>query len=295
MIKLSLKDIIISLILVFIVGIIIVWLFISVSGTAAEPTMGESSVGTTAPTFIEESIPPVSTTPTEIETTIPTEFKVEDILFDNTLQYYVFDNEAILIAEIEKYHTYIDKLAEEILNYPEDADKIKEEIDRAISIIEQYNYDLKFINKGIFAIPESYRVKDFKSYEDYRAITSKNTPHYKLQHEYAVTGPEGIRMVDNRYCIAIGSYFTTTIGQYIDIVLENGTVIPCILGDQKSDAHTDDLHIAHKSDGSIVEFIVDLEVLDSIPRQMGNVSYVYPEWKSPVVQIIVYEINFLRC
>ena len=98
-------------------------------------------------------------------------------------------------------------------------------------------------------------------------------------------------MVEGRYCIALGSYFTTTIGQYIDIVLANGTVIPCILGDQKADAHTDSLHVAHRTDGSVVEFIVDKKVLPNTPKRMGNISYSYDEWRSPVVQIIVYDIN----
>ena len=141
-----------------------------------------------------------------------------------------------------------------------------------------------------FNVPEQYNSKDFKSFERWQSITAKNTPHYKLQNEYAYTGDDGIRMVDGRYCIALGSYFTTAIGQYVDIVLANGTVIPCILGDQKADIHTDDLHIAHP-DGSIVEFIVDMDVIASLARKMGNMSYAYDEWRSPVVQVIVYDIN----
>ena len=146
------------------------------------------------------------------------------------------------------------------------------------------------INFVIVDVPESYNTKDFKSYESWKAITAKNTPHYKLQNEYAYTNSDGIRMVDGRYCIALGSYFTTAIGQYVDIVLENGTIIHCILGDQKADIHTDALHIAHP-DGSIVEFIVDTDKIPTMARRMGNMSYAYPEWNSPVVQVIVYDIN----
>jgi hypothetical protein len=126
---------------------------------------------------------------------------------------------------------------------------------------------------------------------DWRAITSRTSPHYKLQNSYAYTAEDGIRMVEGRYCIALGSYFTKTIGQYVDVVLENGTVIHCILGDQKSDAHTDAAHIAHP-DGSIVEFIIDKKLIDPLPRRMGSMSYAYEEWRSPVVQIIVYDINY---
>jgi hypothetical protein len=149
------------------------------------------------------------------------------------------------------------------------------------------------INFEIFDVPENYHSKDFKSYESWKAITAKNTPHYKLQNEYAYTNTDGIRMVDGRYCIALGSYFTTAIGQYIDIILENGTVIECILGDQKADIHTDNLHIAHP-DGSVVEFIVDVDKIPTMARRMGNMAYAHDEWKSPVVQIIVYDINYFN-
>lgn len=140
-------------------------------------------------------------------------------------------------------------------------------------------------------VPEKYNRKDFKSYMDWRTITSRTSPHYKLQNSYAYTAEDGIRMVEGRYCIALGSYFTKTIGQYVDVVLENGTVIHCILGDQKSDAHTDAAHIAHP-DGSIVEFIIDKKLIDPLPGRMGSMSYAYEEWRSPVVQIIVYDINY---
>lgn len=145
-----------------------------------------------------------------------------------------------------------------------------------------------------YVIPEHYGQRDFKSYESWRAITSEASPHYELQNEYAYTGEDGIRMVEGRYCIALGSYFTTIIGQYVDVVLENGTVIECILGDQKADAHTDEPHIAHLTDGSIVEFIVDKEEIASLPRKLGNMSYAYEHWHSPVSKIIVYDKNFFE-
>ena len=148
------------------------------------------------------------------------------------------------------------------------------------------------ITYTVYDVPSYYTNRGFKSYEDYHKITSQSSTHYKLQNEYALTTCRGLRIVNQRYCIAVGSYFETRIGQYIDVVLENGTVIHCILGDQKADEHTDSAHIAHTTDGSVVEFIVDKPKMDDIPRKMGNVSYVYEEWKSPVAQIIVYDINF---
>ena len=148
--------------------------------------------------------------------------------------------------------------------------------------------------KDVVVRYNTYKVPDtsgFKSYMDYRYITYIDSLQYVLQSEYAYTGNHGIRMVGDRYCIAVGSYFTTEIGQYIDLVLDNGEVIPCILGDQKSDEHTDDNNIVTISNGCISEFIVDTDSLDNMAKICGNISYCRDEWMSPVVQVRVYDEN----
>ena len=266
-----------------ILSIILLSLVFSLLTPKASGFVEEITIETTQPSL-----------PERLETIPPTEPEVEESVLDYSIQYIKLEEESNFLNEINRCESYLINLLEELLNYPKNPEVLEAEVIRIRALITQYQYDLKFLNKQKFNVPEEYKIKDFKSYEDYRAITYKNSPHYKLQNEYAITGIEGIRKVDDRYCIALGSYFTTTIGQYIDIVLENGTIIPCILGDQKSDRHTDELHIAHLTDGSVVEFIVDLDVLDNLPRKMGNVSYVYEEWKSPVAQIIVYDLNFFN-
>lgn len=126
-----------------------------------------------------------------------------------------------------------------------------------------------------------------KTYMDYRAITSINSKQYKLQKSLAYTDSKGLRMVNGRYCVAVGSYYTTTIGQYIDIELENGKVIKGILADCKADKHTDSTNRMHP-DGSVVEFVVDTKSLDSTAKRMGDISYVNG-WNSRVVNIKVYD------
>ena len=80
----------------------------------------------------------------------------------------------------------------------------------------------------------------------YKCITSTSSPQYKLQKNKAYTGKYGIRQVDGRYCVAIGSHFTSKIGILFDLILENGIVIPCILSDQKADEDTDSRNIVTK-------------------------------------------------
>lgn len=137
-----------------------------------------------------------------------------------------------------------------------------------------------------YSVPET---SGFKSYMPYEAITSKSSPQYKLQHEKAYTGKNGIRQVDGRYCVAIGSYFTDEIGTLFDLVLKNGTVIPCILADQKSDKDTDSQNIITRHNGCLSEFIVDINNLKSSIKKMGDVSYFNKKWNSPVKSIRVYE------
>lgn len=127
-----------------------------------------------------------------------------------------------------------------------------------------------------------------KSYMPYTAITSRSSAQWKLQ-QVAYTGTHGIRQVNGRYCIAVGSAYTSKIGQYIDLVLENGSVIPCILADQKADKDTNAENTITEHDGSLVEFVVNSSSLSSSVRRMGDISYAQDDWNSMITQVIVYD------
>ena len=143
-----------------------------------------------------------------------------------------------------------------------------------------------------YKLPEFSGYRGFKSYEPYRAITCRSTPQWKLQ-QVAETDRYGLRVVDKRYCVAIGSYFGTQIGQYFDLVLKNGTVIPCIKVDEKSDRHTDDTyHIYTVHSRCCSEFLVDVGTLRDYIGGTGDVSDLFRKWNSPVVEVRVYQINY---
>lgn len=133
----------------------------------------------------------------------------------------------------------------------------------------------------------------YKSWMPYTAITSTSSPQYKLQHQYAYTGNYGIRMVDGRYCVAIGSYFHSSIGQYFDLVLANGTIIKCIKGDEKANQDTDSANI-FSTNGCCSEFLIDRGSLASSIRLSGDTSSACGKWKSKVVKIRVYKKNKLK-
>lgn len=126
--------------------------------------------------------------------------------------------------------------------------------------------------------------KDFKSYMGYKAITNKSSKQYQLQ-QIAYTGDHGIRKIGDRYCVAIGSHWGVDMGENFDLILANGTVIPCVKADAKADKDTDSSNI-YTANGCCSEFIVDTGALDSAAKTSGNVSSVDPNWNSPVVTIV---------
>lgn len=113
-----------------------------------------------------------------------------------------------------------------------------------------------------------------KTYMSYHAITTKSSPQYRLQHDSKTTTDKyGLRRRGEDYVVALGSYYGTKIGQRYQISFESGTTITAILGDCKSDRHTDSKGQQHLTDGSVVEFITDsADKLNSSIRRKGNVS-----------------------
>ena len=115
---------------------------------------------------------------------------------------------------------------------------------------------------------------DFKSYMDYRCITDTRSDQYKLQRD-AFTDDNGLRMIDDYYCVALGTYYSDTIGDCFLITLDTGESFKVIVGDIKDDRHTDKSNRycdMGNGKGNIVEFIVDTRYLDDYARRMGTIS-----------------------
>lgn len=126
----------------------------------------------------------------------------------------------------------------------------------------------------------------FFSYMDADCITSVGTDQHEMKSKYRLDS-SGIWTYDGRWCIAVGSYYTTQVGQYIDIVLKNGTTITGILADCKSDKDTDSTR-RQNANGSIVEFVVNESRLSSEVKRNGSCAYAYPQWQSEVDHIDIY-------
>ena len=160
--------------------------------------------------------------------------------------------------------------------------------------IEGY-IDMNYVSETSNACKEYHipNSEGFKSFMSYKTITDKSSRQYELQKEYAYTGDYGVRKVNGRFCVAIGTAFDVKTGTYFDLILENGTVIPCIVGDIKAENHTLSDNITTAKNGCVSEFIVDIRKLKRNIKTHGDVSYAESSWNSPVVKIYVYNKNVL--
>ena len=156
-------------------------------------------------------------------------------------------------------------------------------------IYKQYIGDEKVeIYYTSYSVPHN---SGFKAYMDWQCITSVNSNQYKLQ-QYAYTSNNGIRMVDGRYCAALGTGFDISVGDYVDLVLENETTIPIIIADIKDNVHTDFSNKVTMHDGSVAEFVVSTSSLPSIVKRMGDISYANDDWNEEIVEVKKYNKNF---
>lgn len=118
----------------------------------------------------------------------------------------------------------------------------------------------------------------FKSYTDYRCITDRTSPQWEIR-EKCFTDEDGMRRIEAAggemdYIVALGSAYTTTVGDRFRFTLESGNSFTATVGDLKQDRHTDPSHRYIESDGNVAEFHIDSEAVSPRVIQMGDVSCV---------------------
>ena len=131
----------------------------------------------------------------------------------------------------------------------------------------------------------------FKAYMDYSCITDDTTIQWELQQK-AYTNEYGLRKIGTDYCVAVGSYYSETIGERFKITLDNDNEFTVIISDLKKDEHTDSSNRyspVYDENGefysaNVLEFIVDTNQLHSMVTTLGTVSY-YDEFEGNIVSI----------
>lgn len=131
------------------------------------------------------------------------------------------------------------------------------------------------------------------SYMDWRTITDPDSEQWALQ-QYCYTDPTtGIRMCNGRYCIALGQEHTDRKGQYVDVTLDNGIVINCIVADCKRYCDTQGGYGVIGADGGIIEFVVDEDYLPYDVALMGSNEAQFDwTWQSPVRKVVILDTVF---
>lgn len=128
-----------------------------------------------------------------------------------------------------------------------------------------------------------------KSYEAWQKITIPGTPAYKFKERVGMNfDDEGFGVVNGRYVIACTTTFGS-VGDYVDFYQDDGIIIPCIIGDEKSgkDENWNEWgHFIEKiNDTNIIEFIVDKDSWYGKKDNPGTPTN-HIEWNKPVEKAI---------
>lgn len=107
----------------------------------------------------------------------------------------------------------------------------------------------------------------FKSWMDYRKITDTTSDQYMYQQK-AITNAKGIRVYEGHFMVAMSATYGS-VGDTFKITFEDGNFILAMIGDIK--AGTDCTH----PDGSMLEFIVDVDVIPEDIKLSGNFNKLY--------------------
>lgn len=173
--------------------------------------------------------------------------------------------EPVVIEEEKTYKTYEETKQMEI----EEVLQSKEEDLRVGKSNKTQN-----ISRGgrQYSVPADVNT-NFKTYYHYQMITDKTSRQWELQQQ-AYTDDQGFRRVGEDYCVALGTYYGTDIGDRYEITLENGNSFTAVLADMKQDRHTDDTNRYVPHNGNVIEFLIDIHKVDNMVKLMGSVSVV---------------------
>lgn len=180
--------------------------------------------------------------------------------------------------------------------------------DMSAALLEQIGQSLANLKAGItqtdttatISIPANPNYIGRKSWESYDSITKSRGWAYDVVHsESTVTDEAGLCTIDGKYLIAVGSGVCPTVGTYLDMTLQNDTVIHCIVGDILPDNILDPINKIFTTNDvsySCGQFIVmnRVGILDPEISRTGDCSYRDSRWKSLVKTITVYNTNWLK-
>lgn len=178
-----------------------------------------------------------------------------------------------LEASVEETNGKIDRAFEEI----------KKSLSEISDKISQISTEEKEALTG-FLLPQLDT--SFKSYMDYRTITCVSSDQYALQRQ-AYTDELGLRKIDDYYCVALGTYYSSKCGDTFKICTDNGNEFLVIVADVKDDRHTDDSNMyvpLPNGNANVIEFVVDTPAMSNRVALLGDISG-YEQFSGNIVKI----------
>lgn len=136
-------------------------------------------------------------------------------------------------------------------------------------------------NTTEYSVPQNQ--SGFKSWMPYTAL-SKSSPNYKMLMDYGHVDENGLWMIQDYYCVAMGSYYSQRLGNMFEATLSNGNKIKLITVDHKADIHTDSTHRVTKQSNCMTEFIIDRAKLNANIKSSGSVGSL-PQFSGTYVNI----------
>ncbi len=121
------------------------------------------------------------------------------------------------------------------------------------------------------------------SYMGWQCITATSSNQYKLREAAGMNfDSEGFGRIGDRYVVATTLTFGN-VGDYIDVVQADGSVIKCIIGDIKNQNDAGCNKWGHDNGQCVVEFVVDRSSWYDTNK---TVNGYHPEWNQNISRII---------
>ena len=135
------------------------------------------------------------------------------------------------------------------------------------------------------------------TFMDWQRITDVTSDQYALREEFGMNfDEEGFAKIKDRYVVATTSKFGE-VGTCLDVVMENGEIVQCVIGDVKNQKKdTDCNEWGHLQGQCVVEFVVDRSSWYTPDGEKGDhvnpgTNDCHPEWNT-VKYINKLDMNF---
>lgn len=202
----------------------------------------------------------------------------------------------------ERFEGYIsstkskfDTIEKHIVENENEISALKGELDRLSKAQGSEQTNSVSIKKSNFEIGEECSVPSVSTHvkycTDYRFYNLWYTPHYRLQ-QVAWTDELGMRRYNNDYLVALGSYYSTDIGDRFEVTLDTGKTFTVMLADGKWDSDCDESNmytpcVDYNGEyaGNLLEFIMDKYSVSNEMYAYGSLDY-YEEFKGSVSKMV---------